>query len=66
VAQVQVPSEYRGREEALVGKVIEIKGAEIFDSGVVRHGRFSRIRNDVRTDDCTLAAALAQRPGTDG
>jgi len=66
VAQVQVPSQFRGKEEGLVGRVIEIKGAEIFDSGVVRHGRFSRIRNDLRTDDCTLQAALAQRPRGDG
>jgi ATP-dependent DNA ligase len=66
VAKVQVPSEFRGREASLVGKIIEIKGAEIFDSGVVRHGRFSRIRADKAENECTLEAALSQRPESEG
>lgn len=61
ISQVQVPKQYRGDEEGLVGRVIEIKGAEIFDSGVVRHGRFSRLRTDKPHEDCTLRSALAQR-----
>lgn len=30
----------------LVGKVIEVKGGEMMDSGAIRHGRFHRIRED--------------------
>lgn len=48
--------------DSFVGRVIEIKGAEIFDSGVVRHGRFSRVRDDKAPEECTLEAALDARP----
>lgn len=61
ISKVQVPTQHRGEEAVLIGKVIEIKGAEIFDSGVVRHGRFNRLRDDKEAAECTVTAALAQR-----
>lgn len=44
--------------ESLVGKVIECKGAEVHDSGALRHGHYERTRNDKEPEECTLEAAL--------
>lgn len=44
--------------ESLVGKVIECKGAEVHDSGALRHGHYERTRNDKDLEECTLEAAL--------
>ena len=43
---------------ALVGKVIECKGAEVHDSGALRHGHYERTRWDKEPEECTLQAAL--------
>lgn len=43
---------------ALIGKVIECKGAEIHDSGALRHGHYERTRDDKQPEECTLEAAL--------
>jgi ATP-dependent DNA ligase len=43
---------------ALVGKVIECKGAEIHDSGALRHGHYERTRCDKDPEECTFEAAL--------
>lgn len=43
---------------ALVGKVIECKGAEVHDSGALRHGHYERTRTDKDPEECTLEAAL--------
>lgn len=42
----------------LVGKVIECKGAEVHDSGALRHGHYERTRHDKEPEECTLEAAL--------
>jgi ATP-dependent DNA ligase len=39
---------------ALVGKVIECKGAEVLKSGALRHGHFERVRDDKLPEDCKL------------
>jgi len=39
---------------ALVGKVIECKGAEVLKSGALRHGHFERVRDDKFPEDCKL------------
>lgn len=44
--------------QALVGCVIECKGAEVHDSGALRHGHYERTRHDKDADECTLEAAL--------
>lgn len=44
--------------EALVGRVIECKGAEVHESGALRHGHYERTRNDKDNDECTIEAAL--------
>jgi len=41
---------------ALVGKVIECKGAEIMKSGALRHGHYVRSREDKLPEDCTFAS----------
>lgn len=43
---------------SLVGKVIECKGAEVHDSGALRHGHFHRARPDKDNIECTLEAAI--------
>lgn len=40
--------------EELVGQVIEVRGAEMMESGAIRHGRFERVRNDKTKEMCTL------------
>jgi ATP-dependent DNA ligase len=40
---------------ALVGKVIECKGAEVMKSGALRHGHFVRVRDDKLPEHCTFA-----------
>jgi ATP-dependent DNA ligase len=45
--------------DQLVGKVIECRGAEVHQSGALRHGHFERIRDDKVPMECTLEAALA-------
>lgn len=44
--------------KALVGKVIECKGAEVHESGALRHGHYERTRDDKEPEECTLEAAL--------
>jgi ATP-dependent DNA ligase len=44
--------------EPLVGRVIECKGAEIHDSGALRHGHYERTRDDKDPEECTLETAL--------
>lgn len=39
---------------ALVGKVIECKGAEVMKSGALRHGHFERVRDDKLPEHCTF------------
>lgn len=39
---------------ALVGKVIECKGAEVLKSGALRHGHYVRTRDDKLPQDCRL------------
>lgn len=46
--------EYR----SLVGRVVECKGAEVHESGALRHGHYLRTRDDKDPTDCTLEAAL--------
>ena len=41
-----------------VGKVVECKGAEVHDSGALRHGHLERVRDDKSPEECTLEAAL--------
>lgn len=43
---------------ALVGKVVECRGAEVHDSGALRHGHYERTREDKFPEECTLDAAL--------
>lgn len=43
---------------ALVGKVVECKGAEVHESGALRHGHYERTRDDKEPEECTLEAAL--------
>ena len=38
--------------EELVGKVVEVKGAEMLSSGAIRHGRFNRVRADKTKEMC--------------
>ena len=38
------------------GTVVEVEGAEILVSGVVRHGHIKRLRPDKHAADCTFAA----------
>jgi ATP-dependent DNA ligase len=52
----QPPTHLRLHE--LVGKVIECRGAEVHQSGALRHGHFERIRTDKSPAECTLEAAL--------
>lgn len=40
---------------ALVGKVIECKGAELLKSGALRHGHYVRQRDDKSAESCTLS-----------
>lgn len=40
--------------QTYVGKVIECKGAELHDSGALRHGHFERLREDKNPEECTL------------
>lgn len=42
---------------ALVGRVIECKGAEVMRSGALRHGHFVRVRDDKLPEHCTFHAA---------
>jgi len=44
--------------QVFVGKVVECKGAEVHDSGALRHGHLERVRDDKTVDECTLEAAL--------
>lgn len=44
--------------ESLVGSVIECKGAEVHESGALRHGHYERTRHDKEPHECTLEAAL--------
>jgi ATP-dependent DNA ligase len=41
-----------GGAKTLVGKVIECIGAEVHDSGMLRHCRFNRIRLDKKAEEC--------------
>jgi ATP-dependent DNA ligase len=43
---------------SLVGRVVECKGAEVHESGALRHGHYERTRDDKEPTDCTLEAAL--------
>lgn len=40
--------------EDLIGKVVEVKGAEMMESGAIRHGRFERIRTDKTKEMCII------------
>lgn len=40
--------------EDLIGKVVEIRGAEMMESGAIRHGRFERIRHDKTKTMCII------------
>lgn len=42
----------------LVGRVIECKGAEVHESGALRHGHYERTRDDKEPEECTLEAAI--------
>lgn len=44
--------------KALVGRVIECKGAEVHSSGALRHGHYERTRDDKVLEECTLEAAI--------
>jgi ATP-dependent DNA ligase len=52
VATIKAPP--RGDLKALVGRVIECRGAEIHASGVLRHAAFVRVRDDKEPKDCIL------------
>jgi len=43
---------------ALVGRVVECKGAEVHGSGALRHGHYARTRDDKEPEECTLEAAI--------
>lgn len=45
--------------DALVGRIAELEGREVFPSGALRHGQFKRFRTDKHATDCTYEAALA-------
>jgi len=46
-----------------IGKVIEVSGKQIFDSGAVRHPNFVRMRPDKLPRECTLESVLNMRVG---
>ncbi|UCC72024.1 MAG: ATP-dependent DNA ligase [Gemmatimonadota bacterium] len=43
--------------QTLIGTVVEVQGYEVFNSGAVRHGQITRVRDDKPAGDCTLEAA---------
>lgn len=54
VGRILAPPALQSREacEALVGKVVELKGAEVFKSGMLRHGAWVRTRPDKSPGEC--------------
>ena len=51
VGKIISPAKVRD-PRSLVGKVIETIGAELHTSGMMRHARFNRIREDKRPEEC--------------
>jgi ATP-dependent DNA ligase len=59
---VPVAPAFRGVPlESLVGRVVEVDGAEVWPSGALRHGHIQRVRDDKPAEECTHAAAMRVR-----
>jgi hypothetical protein len=47
--------------DSLLGRIVEVEGAEVWPSGALRHGHIQRLRDDKRPEDCTHDAAMRVR-----
>lgn len=47
--------EFGKNGDAYIGKVVEVAGFEVFDSGSMRHPSFVRVRDDKDAKECVWA-----------
>ena len=53
VGKIIAPARVRD-PKTLVGQVVECIGAELHDSGMLRHARFNRVRKDKKAEECNV------------